>query len=106
MREWRFKVPTVGEDADQDYWLATVPIDYYISGRGRSPAKYGEWDSYVPGPVQPLPPEMTKGGDPSYVDSGNAVPTGTVPFVHDPRFVLLTPLVPGKAQQKPEAGQG
>ncbi|HRN61830.1 MAG TPA: protein tonB [Luteimonas sp.] len=51
-RRWTFRVPTVGESADQEYWLARVPVDYKFAGEKY---QYGQWQAYIPGPYQRHP---------------------------------------------------
>ncbi|MCB1567620.1 MAG: protein tonB [Xanthomonadales bacterium] len=53
IREWTFKIPTEGPQADRESWHIVVPISFSFD---RSAAKrYGQWDTYVAGPVQPTP---------------------------------------------------
>ena len=56
VKQWTFTVPTRGEQADQPYFLARVPIEYDIHPEGTAkPSKYGEWATYIPGPRSPNP---------------------------------------------------
>ena len=55
-RKWTFKPPTRGEWVDQEYWSARVPVDYRFVDDGK--ARYGQWESYVPGPRSPIPWQM------------------------------------------------
>ncbi|HET9048301.1 MAG TPA: energy transducer TonB [Chiayiivirga sp.] len=53
IRDWTFKVPTEGPQADCESWHIVVPISFSFD---RSAAKrYGQWDTYVAGPVQSTP---------------------------------------------------
>ncbi|MFO1507621.1 MAG: hypothetical protein U1F23_11235 [Lysobacterales bacterium] len=93
VRTWTFNVPTVGDDAGKPYWAAIVPVDFHIKGREPSGrVEYGQWDSYVPGPVTVMPwvKPNAEGGATDGVSS--AIPAGDELFVQDERFVLLTPL--------------
>src|SRR5690606_37388169 len=57
-RKWTFKPPTRGEWADQERWSARVPVDYRFADDGKP--RYGQWESYVPGPRNPIPWEMER----------------------------------------------
>ena len=78
-RRWTFKPPTVGEAADDPYWKVRVPVAFKFADQGDAP--YGEWEAYVPGPRQPLPPWVEQkdvaaspdalvDGEPHQVDEG------------------------------------
>lgn len=55
-RKWTFDVPTSGPHAGEPWWVARVPVSYWISSGGRThPAGYGQWQAYVPGPVEIVP---------------------------------------------------
>ncbi len=47
-KRWTFSIPTTGEEATRETWLARVPVDFLL--HGDKPAQDGEWQSYVPGP--------------------------------------------------------
>lgn len=56
LRQDTFNVPTLGKDAGRPYWRARIPVDFVMDGAQslvatRKPI-YGQWRSYVPGPVQ------------------------------------------------------
>jgi hypothetical protein len=53
LKHWTFNIPTTGKEADRDYWIARVPVNFNIAG-DRIPG-YGEWDVYIPGPLEPAP---------------------------------------------------
>ncbi|MGY1519104.1 energy transducer TonB [Luteimonas sp. A482] len=55
-RKWTFQPPTRGEWADQENWSARVPVDYRFADDGEP--GYGQWQSYVAGPRNPIPWEM------------------------------------------------
>ena len=55
-RKWTFKPPVRGEWAEQENWSARVPVDYRFSDDGKP--RYGQWESYVPGPRNPVPWQM------------------------------------------------
>lgn len=57
-RKWTFKPPTRGEWADQERWSARVPVDYRFADDGKP--RYGQWESYVSGPRNPIPWEMER----------------------------------------------
>ena len=86
---WTFNIPTTGTRASDDHWTVMVPVNFELSAWGHKPQerKYGQWDVYVPGPVQPIPWEQDKTASDTDAD---AVPDGLA-FLHDTRFVLLTP---------------
>ncbi|HEY0502287.1 MAG TPA: energy transducer TonB [Lysobacter sp.] len=46
-REWTFNPPTRGAEVDAPFWLARVPVSFYVNN---APAPYGQWEVYVPGP--------------------------------------------------------
>lgn len=50
-RHVRFKPPTTGEHANDAEFTGIMPIVYVM---GHSPGRYGEWDSYIPGPKQDI----------------------------------------------------
>lgn len=49
IKQWTFRIPTQGKYADLPYWNVRIPVRYYL-GEPESPADYGEWHPYVPGP--------------------------------------------------------
>ena len=54
LRDWRFRVPTQGENVDKPFWTVRIPVSYAIDGQpGES--DYGTWVNYVPGPRESLP---------------------------------------------------
>ncbi|WP_158880435.1 energy transducer TonB [Rhodanobacter sp. L36] len=54
-RNWTFNTPTHGKHAGDKYWLARVPINFNLNVMGAPKhSDYGEWDTYVPGPIEPV----------------------------------------------------
>jgi hypothetical protein len=55
LRQWAFE-PAAASD-HQPYRIALVPVSYDIAERGHRPdhEAYGQWQGYVPGPVEPAP---------------------------------------------------
>jgi hypothetical protein len=55
-KNWTFNVPTAGTDADDDYLVARIAVNFRLHGFGIRPAPgYGHWQPYIPGPRQPVP---------------------------------------------------
>jgi hypothetical protein len=52
-RRWTFNLPTSGKYIHADYWVAMVPVRFSMTRQVES--GYGQWESYVPGPRQPIP---------------------------------------------------
>lgn len=76
-RQWTFRPPTEGDEADDKVWLAHVPVDYSFAG-DRTPG-YGEWDAYVPGPRQEAPwntEVLAPGETPDAMIAGGIYPVG------------------------------
>lgn len=90
---WRFNIPTTGPEAAKDHWVVQVPVNYWIGFPGSAPARhYGEWNAYIPGPVQDVPWADADGRSSGGFD---AIAWAGVPFVRDTRFVLETALIRG-----------
>jgi hypothetical protein len=87
LRQWTF---TPADPTDHEpYRVVRVPVSYEVSEQGHLPTRevYGQWQSYVPGPVEPAPwfdsDKMLSGG-------GDALPGDGV---YGPSALsLLTPL--------------
>jgi hypothetical protein len=47
VREWTYGIPTTGDQADRPYWDGRVTIDFNFGN-----PSYGDWQAYVPGPIQ------------------------------------------------------
>ncbi|MGH8190404.1 MAG: energy transducer TonB [Rhodanobacteraceae bacterium] len=92
--KWQFRIPTRSPNGGKAHWIVEVPIDFsldWVPNRfatyRRSSSTYGQWNAYIPGPVQDIPwaHNKTNGGSDAVADNGQ-------PFTPDPRFVLETPL--------------
>lgn len=95
-RRWRFNVPTTGPNADKDHWVVQVPVTYWIGMPGSAPTRhYGQWNTYIPGPVQDVPWADQVGAAHGAAD---AIAGNGIPFVRDTRLVLKTPLAGGIGQ--------
>jgi len=112
-RKWTFQIPRTGIEAGQDHWVVTVPVNYSIGIPGERKAigdpGYGQWDVYVPGPVNSVPWAEAHRGQVASKSGADAVPDKGVPFVADPRFVLLTALGTdsrSRPSQETAPGQG
>lgn len=93
--KWQFTVPTTGPNAAKDHWVVQVPINYWIGAPGSAPANhYGQWNAYIPGPVQDIP---WAGADGASGGNSDAISAGA-PFMRDARFVLKTTLSSGAGQ--------
>ncbi len=54
-RKWTFNPPIKGRHVDDKYWYARVPVDFNLNVNGVSTRRgYGQWDTYVPGPIEPV----------------------------------------------------
>lgn len=104
-RKWTFNVPTTGEGAQQSQWFVVIAVNYVLTVHGHSLAPgYGQWDAYVPGPIQVLP--WTRQGAPREVTSNaDAIPDTGEPFIEDARFVLLTQLSNSSGGRNQSAGR-
>ncbi|OOG51293.1 energy transducer TonB [Rhodanobacter sp. C01] len=89
MKRDRFNLPTVGEDVNRSFWVVRIPVafDTHVAVRE---AAYGQWQAYVPGPVQR--PDWASGRD--SLGSADAVPEGGA-LLADTSLDLLTPLSGG-----------
>ena len=56
-RHWQFRVPTAGPTANDPYWVVRVPVKYDLHRWGERPRarRYGEWQTYIPGPREAAP---------------------------------------------------
>lgn len=52
-RQWTFKTPVKGEQANQEFWTARIPVAFYMNDN--MDAVYGKWEKYIPGPRQSAP---------------------------------------------------
>lgn len=88
--KWTFKVATVGPEAAKDRWIVRVPVNYTINNTPASSLKYGQWNSYIPGPKNIIP--WDDEDRPDGARSNADAIAGSAPFVRDTRFVLKTNL--------------
>lgn len=52
-REWVFRPPTTGDEADAPYWSITTSASFVM--QGEPDHNYGRWIGYIPGPRQTAP---------------------------------------------------
>lgn len=89
-KQWKFAPPVKGEEVDAPYWIVRVPVDYSMGPL--KARKYGEWESYVPGPRQRAPWENLRdlpGFSPDTMVAGGGV------YQVGKGLRLLTPLQGG-----------
>lgn len=56
IRNWTFRIPSEGPEADKDHWVVRIPISYELNDSSRGPADtYGKWVAYIPGPHKEIP---------------------------------------------------
>jgi TonB family protein len=86
-RKWTFSTPTKGEQADDEFWSARVPVAFYMDKRFET--AYGKWEMYIPGVRQTVPwsDEDRPGFSPDGLADGGVYMLGTN---NGPK--LLTPL--------------
>lgn len=89
IRDWKFKVPTEGPQADAPYWVVTVPVIYRLSP-DRSKSQYGKWQAYVAGPLHPAP--WLDPNEVRNLTSPDALADGGVYMAREDGLRLLTPL--------------
>lgn len=53
VKQWTFVTPTSGPEADEPYWIGTLPLDYILEGQ--EIPRYGQWQTYVAGPKTLIP---------------------------------------------------
>lgn len=90
-RRWRFVRPADASIADET-WSVRVPVSFVLSVSGDpTKVKYGQWESYIPGPRQAAPwlkDEMQASESPDTYVAGGVYPVGE-------GLQLLTPLGEG-----------
>lgn len=89
-RDWTFVPPEKGEQAGQPFWTVRVPVDYVLD---HAVQPYGQWQAYVPGPLQDIPWrdwEEAPGFSPDALVAGGAQSVGGKGGLR-----LLTPLSGG-----------
>ncbi|GAA4855702.1 hypothetical protein GCM10023332_04150 [Luteimonas vadosa] len=91
-RRWRFVPPRVGSEADAEFWSVRVPVEFTLADSvGSRRGKYGQWDTYVPGPRQTAPwllEELNASDSPDSYAANGVHPVGE-------GLRLLTPLGDG-----------
>lgn len=92
-RNWEFRVPTRGEQADDAFWLLQIPVRFTLKDVGEPPdfdPGYGTWEAYIAGPhsAAPWARDSASIQAPDALAAGGLYPTGS-----EPR--LLTPLTQG-----------
>jgi hypothetical protein len=91
LKQDTFNPPTAGSAVDQPYWLVNIPVGFRLAGRwapaASQEADYGQWQPYVPGPVQESPWTNLS----ELPGSADAVPEGGVLPVKT-SLHLLTPV--------------
>jgi hypothetical protein len=106
-KNWTFQVPRSGLEAGKQHWVVTIPINFAIPGFGATDLgdlHYGQWDAYVPGPVNSIPWAEAQDGKRAGNEAADAIPDDGTPFVADSRFVLETPLNGQAGPQKDQNG--
>lgn len=54
-REWTYNPPVSGPHANDEYWIARVPVNFSLHQIGKPDTNhYGQWQGYVPGPKEPV----------------------------------------------------
>lgn len=86
--KWTFSVPASSEYADAANRVVRIPVNFVLNYTGSPKHGYGDWDGYVPGPIENI--SWAQPHAPSY-GSADAIPDGGLAFQDDRRFVLLNP---------------
>ena len=77
-RGWTFVPPTTSAAANEDNWLARVPVQFVLWDERDKQPKPGQWDSYVPGPRNKDMPwareELMSAGSPDALSEGGVYP--------------------------------
>lgn len=55
LKTWTFVVPTKGALADNPSWYGWVPVNFDLGNAKGGQGGYGKWNTYIPGPRQPIP---------------------------------------------------
>lgn len=94
VRKWTFNVPRTLIGTPTGPWFVAVPVNYSATSiySPQVAPSYGQWDAYVPGPIQPLPWATQDAAKAAVANANDAISDNGGPFVPDTRFVLLTPL--------------
>ena len=85
VRQWDFPPSAAGTMASAPYRVVRVPIHFELDfqGQGSAHRGYGEWESYVPGPINLVPwlsPRQLAGGSPDAMPAGAIEQLGTEPL--------------------------
>lgn len=73
-KNWTFVAPTTGDSAKDAFWRLRVPVAFHLAESREAASrpyepKYGQWETYIPGPRNRLPwesddrPATARGGD-------------------------------------------
>jgi hypothetical protein len=87
VRRFRFSPPTTGPHAGDATFTGILPVTFLLDGQ--RPPRYGEWDTYVPGPKQDI--AWLHGSADRESDNSDAVPDGEFAMTGS-ELQLLTPL--------------
>jgi hypothetical protein len=87
IRKFTFRIPSTGPEADHAEFSGILPVIFNI---GQGQPRYGQWNSYVPGPRE----SITWYDDKEDTRSSEAVPPGTFAQAGT-ALTLLTPLGDG-----------
>jgi hypothetical protein len=87
VRGFTFNVPTHGSHAGDPDSTGIVPVRYSVGIQ--APPKYGQWDSYVPGPIEQVDWMQAAGG--TGIGANEAIPDGLFAQAGS-EMTLLTPL--------------
>lgn len=97
--KWQFSIPTTGPNAAKEHWVVQVPVNYTLGPCCSAPThRYGQWNAYLPGPVQNIPwdHENTSSASRTSADAIASASGGL--FVRDARFILKTALADGSGR--------
>jgi hypothetical protein len=91
--KWTFTPPVSGPHAKDEFWIVRTPVDFNLRESGGSTAnKYGQWQTYVPGPKQPVPwREKYRHAEDDKTSTPDALPDGGISLVGS-GLTLITPL--------------
>jgi hypothetical protein len=88
IRKYTFKIPTTGPHTDDSEFSGMLPVIFNLDGQ--APPKYGQWNSYVPGPRE----SIAWLDDKEDASASEAIPAGTFAQAGT-ALKLLTPLGDG-----------
>jgi hypothetical protein len=86
--KWTFTPPVSGPHAKDEFWIVRAPVAFDLRGS----AKYGQWQSYMVGPKQPIPwmEKYQHPGD-DKAAAPDALPDGGISLVGS-GLTLITPV--------------